>query len=133
MLNPFPQLLFLQQFAPTGLRIAAALVLLYLAYYHYKRRGTLGHERFIVVGAGAWIPWLAALIELAAGVGLFVGYLTQWAAIVGALLALKNFVWTRRYPDFFPLSRWTSFLLLIICLSLLVTGAGLFAFDVPML
>jgi uncharacterized membrane protein YphA (DoxX/SURF4 family) len=79
-----------------------------------------------------WIIWLAVIVEAAVAAGLFFGYYTQIAALVGALTALKQIVWRGKYPSFFWLTRSAAFLLLIICLSLLLTGAGAFAFDIPL-
>ena len=92
----------------------------------------LGKEKYIIIGAGMWIPVLTALVELIVGGALIAGAYTQLAAIAGAMLALKYFIWKRRYPHFFPLSRSASALLFVICLSLIVTGAGAFAMDLPL-
>lgn len=132
MLNPLPNLLTYSFFAPTLLRIAAACVFFYLAYYHFQNKEQISRIRFFIVGEGAWIAWLAVLIEGIIGTALLLGYYTQIAALVGAAVALKNIVWSGMYPSFFMLSRGTAILLLTICLSLLVTGAGALAFDVPL-
>jgi uncharacterized membrane protein YphA (DoxX/SURF4 family) len=132
MLNPFPQLLTYTFFAPTLLRVAAALVLFYLVYSHYTHRGQIAKVRFPLVGGGAWVVWLSLIIETAAGLALFFGYGTQWAAIVGALFGLKYTIWAGKYPTYFVLSRIAALLLLVICLSLLITGAGAMGFDVPL-
>lgn len=132
MLSLFPQILFLSPLAPALLRLSAGAVFLLAAWTHYDRREDLGKEKFIVIGRGMWIPIVAACIELVTGGGLILGAYTQVFAIIGTLLALKYFVWKRRYPHFFPLSRSASALLFVICLSLLVTGPGAFALDLPL-
>ncbi len=132
MLNTFPQLLVYGFFAPTILRAAVACAFFYLAWYHWKKRAELSRVKFIVVGSGVWIPILAAIIELAVGVGLFVGYYAQIAALLGLLFVFKCSVWRKKYPQFFPLSQIANILLAAICLSLLLSGAGALAFDVPL-
>jgi uncharacterized membrane protein YphA (DoxX/SURF4 family) len=133
MLNPFPQLLSLSFFAPTLLRITVACVFFYIAYVHAQRREEIGKTHFVIVGAmGTWVAWVMAVLEAAVGVGLFFGYWTQIAALVGLLLCLKGFVWTKKYPRVFFLCRIEYILLFVICLSLLITGAGAFAFDLPL-
>lgn len=132
MLSLFPQILFLSPFSASLLRLAAGVVFLFLAWMHYGKRETLAKEKFIVIGRGMWIPLFASLFELLLGVLLIAGAYTQAAAIAGALLALKQLIWRNRYPDFFPLSATASALLLVICLSLIVTGAGVLAFDLPL-
>ncbi len=132
LLNPFPQLLTYSFSAPTLLRVMGACMFAYLAYTHYQRRGSVGMRRFPVLGDAPWVIWVAVGIETATALGLFFGYYTQYAAIAGAIVALKNIVWRGAYPGFFILPRSTALLLLAITLSLLLTGAGAFAFDIPL-
>ena len=132
MLSLFPQILFLAPFSATLLRLAAGSIFLAIAWIHYSRQEELGKENFIVIGHGAWIPIFAALVEFLAGGMLILGVYTQAVALIGTLLALKHFVWQGRYPQFFRVPRSTSALLFAICLGLVVTGAGAFAFDLPL-
>ena len=132
ILTPFPSLLMYNFFAPTLLRVAAAIIFAYLAYRHFKNRDEIARMRFPIVGQGAWIAWCAVLAEVALALALFFGYYTQFAAIVGALSALKHIIWRGKYPNFFWLTHSAAFLLLVIMLSLLLTSAGAFAFDLPL-
>jgi uncharacterized membrane protein YphA (DoxX/SURF4 family) len=132
MLNPFPELLVFSFFAPTLLRVTAAIIFGYLAYRHFERRDAIAQTRFPIVGQGAWIAWVAIIIEVVVAVALLLGYDTQYAAILGALGALKQWVWRGKFSSYFFLTRSASFMLLVICLSLLITGAGAFAFDLPL-
>lgn len=132
MLNPFPELLFLGFFAPTLLRVAAAVLFFYYAYTHFHNKEALSRTRFPVFGAGAWIIWFSIVVEVAVAAGLLFGYGTQLAALLGALIGLKGMVWAGKFPTYFVLSRGASFLLLVICLSLMVTGAGALAMDLPL-
>lgn len=132
MLSLFPQILFLAPLGISLLRVAAGIAFLSLAYWHLGKKNDLRRVEFIVVGKGAWIVYTAILFEAVTGAALFAGYATQLAAIFGALMALKSLIWRKRYPQFFPLDRAASALLLVICLSLIVSGAGGFAFDLPL-
>ncbi len=132
MLNVFPGLLTYGFFAPTLLRIAAAIVLFYLAYNHYTQREHIARTHFPVFGAKTWIAWVAIFVDVVVGLGLFFGAWTQVAALLGALIALKYGIWYGKYPSYFVLPRSTAFLLCIVCLSLMLTGAGAMAFDVPL-
>ena len=132
ILTPFPELLTYGFLAPTLLRVAAASVFAYLAYQHYKNRDDKAARRFPVLGDDLWVIWLAILIEAGIAAALFVGYYTQYAGILGAALAFKHIIWGGSYPRFFILPRSTALLLLVITLSLLATGAGAFAFDLPL-
>ncbi len=133
MLNPFPHLLVYGFFAPTLLRVAAALVLFYVAYFLTTKRHELLNTSLPLIGKPQlWILRAAAAIDALIGLSLLVGYDTQWAAILGAVIAVKCLIWKRRYPAIVPLSHIASLLLLVICLSLLVSGAGAFAYDLPL-
>ena len=132
MFNPFPELLMLGFFAPTLLRFAAALVFAYLAYRHFENRAKASRIVFPLVGSGSWIVWFAILSEVAVAAALFAGYYTQIAALVGMVIALKHIVWRGKYPGFFWITRSAAFLLFVICLSLLASGAGALAFDLPL-
>lgn len=133
MLNPFPELLVYQILAPTLLRIAAACVLCYIAVKQFQRKEELAKTKFPIIGTvGAVVVWIKIIAELLIAGALFFGYYTQVAAILGSIVALKQLMWTRLYPRWVPTSRGTSALLLVILLSLLLTGAGAFAFDLPL-
>lgn len=132
MLNPFPDLLVLGFFAPTLVRIAAAGVFLYVGYTHWKGRAALCQTRFPIIGQGKWIAWFSVAVHLAIGASLFFGYDTQIGALVGGIAAVKGILFSSMYRSAFPFSRSTYVLLLAICLSLLLSGAGAFAFDLPL-
>lgn len=132
MLSLFPDILWLSPFAYTLLRITAGLVFLSVAWTHVEKRDELSRIDFTVAGSGLWIPIFAGIVEFGIGVALVLGIFTQAAAILGALGALKSFIWKRRYPAMIPISRTASALLFVICLSLVVTGAGALAFDLPL-
>lgn len=75
---------------------------------------------------------LLAVIEIVSGAFLVVGYLTQVAALVMAVILfaegyveLKDGALLKRDIVFYTL-------LLVICISLLLTGAGTLAFDLPL-
>ncbi|MBI2004637.1 hypothetical protein HYS79_00565 [Patescibacteria group bacterium] len=132
MLSDFPQLLAYGFFAPTLLRAAAAFVFFYLAYYHFKHKEQIAHTRFPVVGEGVWIAWFAVAVEFSLAAALLLGWHTQVASAFGVVVAFKQLFWHGKYPGFFVFSRSTSFLLLAVCASLLVSGAGALAQDLPL-
>ena len=132
MLSLFPQILFLTPFSATLLRVTAGVVFLLIAWDHIGRREELSRIDFFIIGRGIWIPVLSAIIEFAIAAALIAGIYTQLAALFGALAALKFFVWKSRYSALIPLSRTASALLFVICVSVVFTGAGIFAFDLPL-
>jgi uncharacterized membrane protein YphA (DoxX/SURF4 family) len=132
MLNPFPSLLIFIFFVPTILRIVAAVTLLYVAVRLIRSRRALASVSFPLIGkAPAQLVAVSALVTALVALCLFLGYATQWAAIVGAIISFKQAVLAKRYPAL-PLPRSTYVLLGIICLTLLFSGAGALAFDLPL-
>ncbi len=133
MLNPFPQLLIFSFFVPTLLRLTVTLTLLFAAQHVWRNRRNIESMRLPIVGqVREWMIWLIAAVLIADAFFLFIGLGTQWAAVVGALAALKYALLPARYDAVRPLSRGTAALLFIICVSLLLSGAGAFAFDLPL-
>lgn len=125
MLNPFPELLYLRLLAPTILRWASGLTFAYIVYAQFTRR----HE--LVRQFGVWF-WLLLLAESLPAVGLIFGYHTQYAALLGIAVSLVHMYYAKRYPHLIPLCRLDYFYLMVICVSLLLTGAGAFAYDISL-
>ena len=133
MLSLFPGLLYLAPLATTLVRVAAGLSLLYMAYQFVLLRGEIARTKVVLVGhVPQWLTLFGALVIFVAGILLCVGLYTQAAAIVGMIVGLKHVIFARKYPHIMPLSAGAGALLFVICLSLLFSGAGAFAFDLPL-
>ena len=128
-LTDFPQLFSYTFFVPTLLRVAAAFVFGGVAKTQWRARtenqallapllGTLSRSALTLLVA----------VEYAIAIALLVGWHTQIAAAVGVILALK-YIFVRP-RSFSPLSSTAKWLLLVICLSLVVLGAGALALDI---
>ena len=114
MLSLFPELLFLAPFSAFLIRIAAGFALGIIASKHVFVPTTVARGIGVIEGVTAVL--------------LVAGAYTQAAAIVGfILLLIALFV-----PTYRTLPRSTLLLLMLLCLSLIVTGAGPFAFDLPL-
>jgi len=114
MLSLFPELLFLAPLSALVIRVAAALAFGYAATAHVRTQNLSMRAIGIIEGV------CAAL--------LFFGGYTQAAAIIGIVLLLIYIF----APAYRTLPLTTNLLLVVLCLSLLVTGAGPFAFDLPL-
>ena len=132
MLNTFPHLLDFGFFAPTLLRVAMAFLFCYASYSAYKHREAAAHLRFPLIGTASWAGSFTMLMYAAIGLMLLFGYYTQIAAILAAMTSVKGLLFYKRFGPLFPYSRSTYVLLLAICLSLLVSGAGAMAYDLPL-
>lgn len=137
MLTTFPSLLMYGFFVPAIFRFAVAASLAYLAVQHFTHKKAVAGEidkkfAWLSHETAVWLTGLLILAELGAAVLLFVGAWTQIAAILAGLGMLKMWYFARSMPAYAPLSRLAYVLLAVMCLSLLLTGAGAFAFDLPL-
>ncbi|OHB18814.1 MAG: hypothetical protein A2854_03045 [Parcubacteria group bacterium RIFCSPHIGHO2_01_FULL_56_18] len=114
MLSLFPELLFLAPLAAFVIRIASGLVIARIAYRHVFMPATAMRILGIIEG-------IVAILLIA-------GAYTQAAALVAAIVIVLALI----LPAYRTLPRSTLALLLVMALSLLVTGAGPFAFDLPL-
>lgn len=133
MLNPFPTLLIYGVIAPLLIRVTLGALLLYLSAEHFRSRREIAHLVSTLVGKlSKGTGWYLAGIELITGAALVVGLYTQIAAIVVIVLALKCLMVKQSLKVLSPLSRSTYLLMIVMALSLLLSGAGAFAFDLPL-
>lgn len=131
MLNFFPTQ-FLALFAYTILRVAVGVVLVYLGLSHAKHRAELAPRfSFSLFPYGTFFAWYLAAVEIVVGTLFVLGLFTQVAAILSALLALKFIVMHTKFSGTYVPGKLFYTLLLAASLSLFITGAGFFAFDVP--
>lgn len=134
MLNPFPELLNYALLAPFILRVVIGLIFIDLGFLKFrseKARWIASFEALHLRPADLLVA-LYAIIQIIGGTLLLVGLWTQVAALVfvvstGAELYIE---WSAREV----LKRDMVFylLLFVISISLLLTGAGAFAFDLPL-
>ena len=114
MLSVFPEVLFLSPLAPFLIRAALGILFAHSAWNHIQKTDTA--------------PRILAVFEAALGVVLALGAWTQPAALAAAAVAI---VWLAR-PDIRTTAASTALLALVMSLSLIVTGAGAYAFDLPL-
>ncbi len=133
MYSLFPGILYLAPFAATILRLGAGVAFIYAGYALIVRRREYADIRLPLIGHPAiWMLWISGIITTLDGFALFAGFGTQAAAIIGMIIAVKHSTLSKKYESLRPLSRGTYALLFLMCLALLVTGAGPFGFDLPL-
>lgn len=118
MLNPFP-IMWLALFAYFLLRLAVGFCMIVLGYRQLCRSGT----------APSIFHRLIAVVYVVSGLMIFFGLGTQYAALAGIAICLLE-LRPRRTNR--PMPRLFYVLLLGSFLSLFITGAGVFAFDLPL-
>ena len=134
MLNPFPELLTFSLMAPFILRVVIGLIFLDLGVLKFKgekARWTELFRAFNLKPSEFWVR-VYGVIQIIGGVMLILGLWTQVAALafvisVGIEMALE-------WREEALLKRNIVFYILLfaISLSLLLTGAGAFAIDLPL-
>lgn len=131
MLNPFP-IQFLALLAYAVLRIIVGSVLVYLGLTHYQKRNELKHSLSNTNTLFGFFTALAvALVELSIGFMLIAGWYTQFAALTLIFTSFFLIIFHKSFASpYFP-GRIFYILLTAIGLTLFVTGAGAFAFDLP--
>lgn len=114
MLSLLPEILFLSPFAATIIRIALAIL--------------LAHEAWHSMAHSDMQRRVLAFVKVLVAVGLFLGAWTQMAALGATLILALSLALPHLRVS--PLS--TTLLALIMAISLILTGAGAFAFDLPL-
>ncbi|MCR4280955.1 MAG: hypothetical protein NUV88_01330 [Candidatus Kaiserbacteria bacterium] len=114
MLSVFPDILFLAPLSAFLIRIALALVFIYAGWKHFSHAEN--SFRYL------------AFVEFISAISIGAGAKMQIGALVGAC-AIS--FWLAR-PSLRPVARGTAWLALVMCISLLVTGSGAIAFDLPL-
>lgn len=121
MLNTFPDLLSFSLIAPFLLRVVAGLFFVRLGIHTARDSRQTSGVRVATLG----------FLEIAIGALLIVGLFTQISALTGFCLSII-LAKVERKDSPRPTGRAAFVLLAMICLSLVLTGAGAFAFDLPL-
>lgn len=134
MLNPFPFFLAYGLLAPFIIRVVLGLIFVLAGYLKIFKRREAALRIFAEVRfpAPAFFMWLVALIELAGGALLVAGLWTQVAAMAIALISLGGLIIKVRRSDLLPQTVDFYVLTLVMSLSLVLSGAGAFAMDLPL-
>jgi len=134
MLNPFPSLLVYSLLAPTILRVVAGLIFIDLGVLSFKKE----RERWLLSLSTLRVPnpklvlKIISIIEIISGILLILGFYTQVAALLLALLTFSEAYIEYKDPAILKRSLVFYSLLFAITLSLLLSGAGAFAIDLPL-
>jgi len=134
MLNTFPTLLNYSWYAPLILRLVLGLILIDLGVLKWRSERADWIATFAaykIRPAHLWVS-LYGLVEIVGGLMLVIGLYTQVAALAFVLLSGIEFY--IEYSEGGILKRDIVFYVLVfaIALSLLLTGAGAFARDLPL-
>ena len=128
-LSVFPGLLDYAQVAPLFLRVVLAIILSLMAYRSFRAK--LGDAPLFSPATFQGTAWIH-LLELAAGVLLFVGLITQLAALATIIFMIIRWgtAKTEKTDSFSEKALYT--IIAAAAVALMFFGAGFFAFDLPL-
>lgn len=134
MLNPFPELLVYSMLAPFILRVVLGFVFLDLGLLKLKKENSrwVASLEALHLHPAKTLVMLVGLVEVVGAIMLFFGFYTQIAALTFVILTGIEFY--IEWKDASVLKRNIVFYLLLfaISLSLLLSGAGAYAKDIPL-
>lgn len=131
MLNIFP-IQFLAPLAYALLRVCIGIIFICLGRSHLKARNELKNVFTLpLLPFGSFFVWYISIAEIIIGILFILGLFTQVAALLAILYTLKLIILRKRFAH--PTIPKGAFLALLFfsSLSLFITGAGAFAFDLP--
>ncbi len=134
MLNVFPELLTFGMLAPLILRVTIGFVILNLGYLKLTKERVRWEASFesLNLKPKELIVKILAFIEIAGGLALIAGFYTQVAALVFVTITFFE-LYIEQKEEALLVRDITFYLLMFaIALSLLFSGAGFFAFDLPL-
>lgn len=134
MLDVFPELLAYHDLAPFILRLVLGLVIVNLGYLKLtseKDRWVASFGALHMHTAARWVSFIGAL-EMLGGIMLMAGIYTQAVALLFSMVLIFEMI-LESIAETILIRNFTFYLLLFaIAFSLLFTGAGGFALDVPL-
>ena len=134
MLNPFPELLNYSLLAPFFIRVVLGLIFIDLGVLKFRGERARWEKVFNTfrLRPASFFVSLYGLLQVVGGILLLIGLYTQVAALAFVIFTAIEFYleWTEGAI----LKRDLTFylLILVMAVSLLLTGAGAYAFDIPL-
>ena len=134
MLNPFPDLLMYSFIAPFILRVLLGLIFIDLGVLKLRdeKAGWLASFETLGLRPADLFVSIYALLQIVGGLLLLIGLWTQVAALAFAIFSgIELYVeWKAR--DILKRDMVFYLLIFVISISLLLTGAGKYAIDIPL-
>lgn len=133
MLNPFPSFL-IPFLAPTLIRLIVGPLFI---WYGARKLTTDREARSKGFEKAGLRPGMACtivlgILEVGGGVMVLLGYFTQIAALALGLLMIGAALLKKKHPSLLANAVSHYVLLAVVCFSLILSGAGAFAFDIPL-
>jgi len=134
MLNTFPELLSFGLLSPLILRVVLGIIFFNLGFLKFGREKEVWTSFFNLTPlrpANLWVK-VFGFIQIVGGLMLIAGLYTQIVALVFVVITLFEVYIEKREPALLNRNFIFYLLLFAISLSLLFSGAGAFAVDLPL-
>ncbi|MEI8339397.1 MAG: DoxX family protein [bacterium] len=130
----FPELFTYSFLVPLILRLALGLIFINLGYLKLakEKNGWLMLLRFLKIPQAKFWLSIFGILEILGGVMLIVGLYVQGVALFFTIIGLISFAVESREESLLRRDFVFYFLTLAITICLLVSGAGMMAFDAPL-
>ena len=134
ILNTFPDLLTFSLVSPFILRIALGIIVINLGFLklHIEKKAWEKLFETINLHPAKFLVKVLALFEIIGGIMLLVGSYTQLIAILFSILFFCKTILEYKEPTLEKRNLTFYILVFVISLSLIFSGAGAFAFDLPL-
>lgn len=134
MLNPFPDLLTYAIIAPFLIRVVAGVVFIDLGGLLFRgEKGQFANTfKILKIPDPQKAVKILGTLEIVGGISLVIGIYTQISALILSLITLTEIYIEYKNPTILKRSLVFYILLFVMTLSLLFTGAGAFAVDIPL-
>lgn len=134
MLSPFPILLSFGIIAPFLIRTLLGILYVRYGWFKIKKGRDVKAAFFEKIGLrpGAAFALAFGTVEIIGGIMLIAGFYTQIAALILSIIILGAVITKFRKPSALPADMDFYLLLLVATVSLLFSGAGALAFDLPL-
>jgi len=120
MLSLFPSLLSWNQLSPFLIRVTVGIIFIFWSYRTFKNKGLSAPEKAF------------GYVEGVTGILLVIGLWVQGAAVIACIKLVSCLIGKIRRKQFLTDGVNYYVILLIMAISLLITGAGFFGFDLPL-
>lgn len=134
MLNTFPELLNYAILSPTLLRLVLAFTLITIGLDTIRNKRALFMAYFSSrdYPMANFLPWKFGIAEIILGIFFIFGFFTQVAALIAIYILFALFYIENRAEKILPHTSTFYLVMIVIAISLLFTGAGAFAVDLPL-
>lgn len=134
MLNIFPDLLTYGLVSATLLRVIVGFVLIRFGFSTLLKNKRLAMEKLVEnkYPSPGLMVWVLGILKIITGAFLIMGLLTQGAALVAAYIFVNLLIIDDTDDRIFGQTPLFYLVMIVISISLLFSGAGFFAIDLPL-